>query len=141
MIGAPIVGITSKLSENDNVEVFKQNIITSCHNTLAVAQPALQNHPDLETIAVMEHAPRYDLRTVDPTGLKPKHVAFANTTFAQMLETSVFRDKIAIGKHSLECNGDLREARYKDDRCNKYDGVHMYSSVEGRSFTRRMIKI
>ena len=145
VIAAPTVDIsnmnTSKLFDGDNVEVYKQNVITSCHNTLAVAHNALQNLPNLEKVVVMEHAPRFDEENIDPTGLKPMLAKLANSTFAQMWHSSMFKDKLVIGKHSLDCTNDQRDIRYRDERSNRYDGVHMYSSYGKRAFTRSVTKI
>ena len=89
----------------------------------------------------MEHAPRFDVSDVDPTGLKPKLALFANSTFAQLWHSSVMKDRIVIGKHSLDCSGDQISARYRDDRSGKYDGVHLYGSQGKNVYTRSVIQI
>ena len=145
VIGAPSVDITnintSKLSVDDSIEVFKQDVVTSCHNIFAVAQNAVQNHPNLKKVVIMQHAPRFDEQNVDPTGLKPKLAKMANSTFSQLWHSSVHKDKIIIGQHSLDCTSDLVTARYKDERTNRYDGVHMYGSFGYRAFTRSVVQI
>ena len=47
----------------------------------AVAEAALTNHPQLENVVILEHAPRFDRKDVDPLGLEPKLATFANSTF------------------------------------------------------------
>ena len=145
IIGAPTVDIsnidTSKLSQNDSIEVYKQNIITSCHNIFATAHNAIENNHNLKKVVIAEHTPRYDEHFVDPTGLKHKLARFANTTFHQMLESSAYRDKVVIGKHNLECVGDQFDARYRDENANRYDCVHMYGTFGKRAFTRSLTRI
>ena len=145
VMGAPTVDIsnidTSRLTSNDNTEVYEQNIITSCHNIFAAAHKAIENNPNLQKVVITEHTPRYDEHHVDPTGLKHKLARFANTTFHQMRESSEYRDKIVIGEHGLLCVGDQFEARYRDEKTNKYDGVHMYGTFGMRAYTRSLTRI
>ena len=124
VIGAPSVDITnintSKLSVSDNIAVFEKNVVTSCHNTFAVAQNAIQNHHNIKKVVIMQHAPRFDEQNVDPSGLKPKLAKLANSTLSQLWHSSVHKDKIVIGHHNLDCSGDLVTARYRDERTNRY---------------------
>ena len=145
VIGAPTVDITnidtSQLSPRDNIEVYKQMIITSCHNTFATAHNAIEDNPNLKKVAITEHPPRFDEYDVDPTGLKPKLAEFANITFNQMWHNSEHKNKIVIGNHNLECVGDQLEARYRDENTKKYDGVHMYGFFGMRAYTRSLTQI
>ena len=74
VLAAPSVDIsnmnTARLTAKDNIEVFKQNVISSGHNMISVAENACKNHPELVKVVIMEHAPRYETHDVDPTGLK-----------------------------------------------------------------------
>ena len=51
ILGAPTVDITnldtSKLTDLDNIDVYKQKTIISCQNILTVAQNAIAKHPNL----------------------------------------------------------------------------------------------
>ena len=131
----------SKLSATDNIGIFKQNVVVSCHNTLTVATNAVRNNPSLQKVVIMEHAPRFDEYNVHPTGLKPELVKYANSTFYQILNSSALKDRIVIGKHNLECSGDIIAASYRDDKNNKYDGVHMKNNFGLRAYTRSVTKI
>ena len=104
-----------------------------------LAHEALKKHPKLQSVVIMEHVPRYDLAVLDPTGLKPKLAKFANSIFAQMWNSSIMKDKIVIGKHTLECSMDRMSAWYKDDRSGRYDGVHLYGIEGRRAFTKSML--
>ena len=123
-MGAPTVDIsnldTTKLSPGQNIEAYKQSILISCQNVFSAAHNALSRHPQLKKVVIMEHAPRFDAPDVDPTGLKPK--------LALLWHSSVMKDRIVIGKHSLDCSGEQISVRYRDDRSGRYDGVHMYGS-------------
>ena len=108
---APTVDIsnlnTSKLTDEDNVEVFKQNVLISSKNMFTVAQDALIRHPQLKKIILMEHAPRYDGAHVDPTQLKPKLAKLANDIYAQLWHSSALKEKIIVASHNLDCSDDL----------------------------------
>ena len=145
VLGAPTVDIsnldTSKLTSNDDTKVYKQKTVMSCKNLFAVAENALRSHPKLEKVIILEHAPRHDIGKVDPTKLKPKLALLANSTFAQLWHSSAMKDKIAIGKHNLDCSSDLIVERYKDDWSGRYDGVHLYGSQGKNVFTNSVCQI
>ena len=142
VIGAPSVDITnldtSNLTKNDNVEIFKQKVHVSCQNIITVAESAIRNHPELEKVVIVEHAPRFDLEEVDPTGLKPRLAVFANNTLNKLQHSSEMKDKIVIGKHSLD---KLHSRMYKDERTGRYDGLHMYGVNGFFMYTESVLKI
>ena len=107
ILAAPSVDITNidtaKVSTEENIKDFKQQMVTSCHNMFAVANEAIADHPELKRVILMEHAPRFDKKAIDPTGLKPKLALYANTIFAQMWQNSGTKERIIIGKHTRVC--------------------------------------
>ena len=145
ILAAPTVDIsnqdTSKLSEMDNIEVYKQKVIVSCQNIFAVAQKAIESKPELRKVVIMQHHPRHDVPAVDPTGLKPKLARFANSSLVQMWENSSVKDRIVIGKHDLECSGDMINARYRDSWSGRYDGVHLYNRQGRKAYTESVLCI
>ena len=142
VIGAPSVDITnldtSNVREKDNVEVFKQKIHVSCQNIITAAESAIRNHPELEKVVIVEHAPRFDIHEVDPTGLKPKLALFANNTLDKLQQSSDMKNKIVLGKHSLD---KLHSRMYKDERTGRYDGLHMYGVNGFLLYTDSIVKI
>ena len=106
ILGAPTVDITnldtSKEKPNDNMELFKQEIIISCQNMFSTAQNAIMKHPELKKITIMEHPPRFDTADVDPLSLKPQLAKFANFMFRQMWSNSSWKQRIILGQHKLE---------------------------------------
>ena len=145
VLSAPTVDIsntdTSRLRTSDNIEVYKQKIAISCENMFTVAQNALSRHPQLKTVVIMEHAPRFDVAFNDPTGLKSKLATFANSTLAQLWQSSPMKNKIVIGKHTLDCPDDMINAWYKDDSSSRYDGVHLYGSRGRDAYTKSVLEI
>lgn len=139
MLGAPTVDITNinttNLTTNDNIEVYKQEVVLSCRNMISVAENALQKHPKLQKVTINEHAPRHDKTDVDPTRLKPNLAMFANATLAELLRSSSMNDRITIGKHSLDCTD------YQIQRKFRNDGVH-FNEADGKdAYTNSLIKI
>ena len=101
----------------------------------------MSSRPQLETVVILEHAPRFDRKDVDPLGLKPKLATFANSTFYNLWLSSPFKDKIKIGKYNLDCSGDLVKTRYTDEKTQRFDGVHMYGVFGKRAFSRSLTRI
>jgi hypothetical protein len=85
----------------------------------------------------MEHPPRFDNKKVDPTSLKPTLARLANATLSQLWLNCPLKDKIFIGRHSLESSGTGAPhlARYKDQNTGRYDGVHMYGKSGCEDYT------
>ena len=106
-----------------------------------VATNALKTHPQMKNVIVLEHAPRHDVTITDPTQLKSKLAKFANTTLTQLWHSSNMKDRIIIGKHSLDYTENMLHAIYKDDWSGRYDGVHMYGSHGKGVYTRSVLQI
>ena len=145
ILSAPTVDIsnlnTSKLTDEDNVEVFKQNVLISSKNMFTVAQDALIRHPQLKKIILMEHAPRYDGAHVDPTQLKPKLAKLANNIYTQLWHSSALKEKIIVASHNLDCSDDLFTAWYTDVKTGRNDGVHMYGSHGKMAYTKSLVQM
>ena len=135
-MSAPTVDIsnidTSNVSANRNTDVYKKQVITSCQNMFILAQHSLEKNPHLSKVIIMEHPPRFDNHIVDPNSLKPNLARLANVTLGQLFLNSPFKDKIVIGRHSLESPGagPAHDARYVN-RSGRSDGVHFWG-VKGR---------
>ena len=106
-----------------------------------VAQAALTNHPELQSVVIMQHPPRYDSPDVDPIGIKPQLAQYANSTFHQMWQSSAMKDRLTLGVHSLSCPDDVLTARYRDENSGRYDGVHMYGRQGMKAFSSSVILI
>ena len=132
---------TSNISPNDNTEAFKQNVIISCKNIFTVAENALRNHQNLEKVVIIEHPPRFDRKETDPLGLKPHLARYANMIFGQLWLSSPLKDKIMIGSHCLGHTNTQIIKLYRNERTNRFDGVHMYSKHGRHQFTKSLIHI
>ena len=124
VLAAPTVDIsnmnTANLTVNDNIEVYKQKVLISCENMFTVANNALKEHKNIEKVILMEHAPRLDLGSNDPTRLKSKLAKFANSSLQQLLNDSTMKERIMIGRHwTLECSENMIDAMYMDNRSGK----------------------
>ena len=106
----------------------------SCQNLFSSAHNSLQKHPNIQKVIIMEHSPRFDEKDLDPIGLKPALVNYANSIFNQLWLDSPFKNKISIGKHSLNTSSSGREHNesYKNTKNGKYDGVHFFG-IFGRN--------
>ena len=85
----------------------------------------------------MEHPPRFDLPDSDPHSVKPNLAKVANIHLGQMWLNSPLKDKIFIGRHSLESPGvgAAHFRRYQNSFTGRYDGVHLYGQRGYTDFT------
>ena len=145
VLAAPTVDIsnldTEHVTKKDNIEIYKQKVMTSCLNMFSVATNAVISHPEIKKVLIMEHAPRHDKPEVDPTGLKSTLAKFANSTLDQLWHSSDFKNKIVIGKHSLDVASKKTAAVYRDDWSGRFDGVHMYGRYGKKVYTSSVSKI
>ena len=95
----------------------------------------------MKKVTIMNHAPRYDTHDVDPMGLKHKLANYANNYMLELWLDCPMKDRISIGSHNLECSGEERMKRYKDDRSGRYDGVHHNSGVGKVFYTESVLEI
>ena len=143
ILGAPTVDITNldtnRKKAEENIEFFKQEVVVSCQNMFTTAQNALMKHPELKTVTLMEHPPRFDNVEIDPSFLKPKLAQYANDVFRQLWSSSSLRHKIVLGlSQGLDCKGKARLARYTRTHDLKHDGIHLYG-VSGRAAFRKSV--
>ena len=145
VLAAPTIDVTnidaSEVSIDDNIEVYKQKIQISCENMFSVATKALENHQELEKVILMEHPPRHDPKSNDPTGLKPYLANFANSTLQKLLQRSTMNNKIIVGKHNLDFSQNMTTAIFEHDWRGNFDGVHMHGSFGTSMFTESVLNI
>ena len=107
----------------------------------SAAVSALDVQPSLQKVVIMNQTPRYDGAAVDPLSLKPALAQLFNRTLVDLWIDSPLKDKVVIGIHNLECVGGIKEARYRDNRNRKYDGVHLYGPSGRKAYTISVLDI
>ena len=123
------------------MDYFKQVTIMSATNLFEAATNALKVQPSLEKVIIMKQTPRYDPRDVDPFGLKPSLSLLFNNTLGSLWLDSPLKEKLFVGDHNIECNGAIREARYRQTRSGRYDGIHLYGSSGRKAYTNSVLNI
>ena len=121
-----ITNLDTKSNPDEHVDYLKQQAVISARNIFSTAVNALVSHPGLKIVVIMNQTPRYDDKSVDPLSLKPVLALLFNNTLTEFWAESKFRAKLAIGSHTLNCSGGVKEARYRDIKHKKYDGLHLY---------------
>ena len=131
VMSAPTVDITnidtSKLTENDNTDIYQQMVYVSCVNMFTCAENAAKENPNLKKVIIMEHAPRYDTKDIDPLSLKPALAKYANNVIMQLYLNSKLKNRITIGQHSLATSGygSEHEDRFKNTKSSNTSMVNM----------------
>ena len=87
-------------------------------------QEGLSSHPQLDN----ETTPRYDPVNVDPLCLKHALSQMFNNRISELWLKSQHKDKIFIGNHNIDCMGVIKDARYRETKTGRFDGIHLYGS-------------
>ena len=74
-------------------------------------------------------------------GLKPSLSLFFNNTLGSLWMDSPLKHKLLVGDHNIECNGAIREARYRHTKTGRYDGIHIYGSSGRKAYTNSVLNI
>ena len=62
------------------------------------------------------------------------------STLIELWISSIFRDRIEIVNHNLDCVGAVREARFRDSINGKFDGVNMYGPSGKKAYTISLLQ-
>lgn len=136
-----ITNLNTKENPEKYTEYFKQVAVMSATNLFQVAENAFKDSPSTSKVIIMKQIPRYDPLEVDPLSLKPSLSLLFNKTLTKLWMDSSLKDKIFIGTHNIECNGAIREARYRHTKSGKFDGIHLYGSSGRKAYTRSVLNI
>ena len=145
-MSAPTVDITNMDTSNmapNSEEIYKQKAVISSKNMFNTALRSLKQHPNLYKLVIFEQPPRFDTPRTDPTSLKSTLARVANATLSELWENSPLKDKICIGRHSLESSGAgaVHFERYENNFTGKYDGVHLYGLTGANDYTNSVKSI
>ena len=146
VMSSPTVDITnldsSKLKHSDDTAGYQHYVLTSCQNMFTTAQRALEEHPNLKKVVIMEHAPRYDEKDNDPLGLKPELSKYANSVYNQLWLDSHLKNKISVGRHSLnEISDESYDDIFRNPKSGRHDGVHLYGRSGRKIYTKSVKNI
>ena len=136
-----VTNLNTKDKPEEYLTYFKQEVIMSAQHLFSAAVTALQEHPRLKKLIIMNLTPRYDDTVSDPLSLKPALALLFNNTLQSAWIDSSVRDRLVIGTHSLDCVGATQEARYRDTKTGKFDGVHLYGSSGRKAYTVSVLDI
>ena len=127
VLAAPSVDIsnleTADLKPSDNTDDLKEKVGLSCQNMIKVAEDSLKNNMQLKKVTILNHAPRFDHRDIDPMGLKPNLAIFANNYLMELWLYSPLKNKIHLGTHNLDY------------------GVHMHSKLSREEYMKSVQNI
>ena len=143
IIQAGSIDITNFKTTNDKLERFreyyKQETVVAANNLFSAVTDALNTNPELKKVIIMKQIPRYDTKANDSSAVKSLLSKLFNTTLDQLLLRSEYQDKITIGTHRLECEGGIRDSRYRNN--NRYDGIHMVGPSGKKAYTESVLCI
>ena len=141
IMSAPTVDITnldakSHLTEEEQDKLNYEAKLSS-QNMFSLAERSLSDNPNLKKVVILEHPPRFDLPDSDPYSVKPGLAKLANIHLGQLWLNSSFKEKIVIGRHSLESSGagTAHFRRYQNRFTGRYDGVHLYGQTGHTDYT------
>ena len=136
-----ITNLKTQQNSYENIEYFKQETVLSATNFFQAAIDALSVSPSLEKVVILNQVPRYDPANVDPLSLKPALSQLYNNTITQLWMSSSLKDRIVLGSHNIECSGAIKEARYRETKSVKFDGIHLFGSSGQKAYTLSVLNI
>ena len=136
-----ITNLNTRENTEQYMEYFRQEAIMSATNLFQAGLNALEANPGLKKVIIMKQIPRYDPTNVDPLSLKAALSILFNNTLTRLWMESPFKEKMFIGNHNIECNGSIREARYRHTKSGKFDGIHLYGSSGRKAYTKSVLNI
>ena len=136
-----ITNLKTNVEPAKNAEYFKQEAVMSAKNLFSVCESAVEGNPNLKKVVLMKQTPRYDPVTVDPCSMKPVLSELFNSTLVECWMSSKVKDKIFIGSHNIDCTGGIREARYRETKTGRFDGIHLLGSSGKKAFTNSVLNI
>ena len=136
-----ITNLNTKDNPTEYMEYYRQETVISATNIFNAGENALRLNPNIKKVVIMKHIPRYDPAEVDPLGLKPSLSLLFNNTLGNLWMESKFKQKMFIGNHNIDCNGAIREARYRHTKSGRFDGIHLYGSSGMKAYTQSVMNI
>ena len=120
---------------------FQQVATVSAKNLFSACEYAAMKNPSLKKIIVLKQTPRYDPASVDPLSVRPVLSELFNRTLEQCLQSSQVRDRIFLGTHSIDCTGAIRDARYRETKSGRFDGLHLFGTSGSKAYTNSVLNI
>ena len=136
-----ITNLKTNVQPSEHTEYFKQEAVISAKNLFSVVENSARSYPNLKKIVIMKQTPRYDPPIMDPLSLKPVLSELYNKTLEECLQSSQLKDRIILGTHNIDCTGSIREARYRETKSGRFDGLHLYGSSGGKAYTNSVLNI
>ena len=136
-----ITNLDTKNNPSKHLEYFRQETVKSANSFFQTGVNAISAYPSLEKVVLMKQVPRYDPANVDPLAIKPALSQLYDNTITDLWMTSKHKGKIAIGSHNIACTGAIKEARYRETKTGKYDGIHLYGSSGRKAYTQSVLNI
>ena len=136
-----ITNLNTKDDPMQYMEYFRQETIMSATNLFQAGVNALRIQPTLAKVVIMKQIPRYDPSDVDPMSLKASLALLFNNTLANLWMESPDKHRLFIGNHNIECNGAIRESRYRHTKSGRYDGIHLYGNSGSKAYTLSVLNI
>ena len=121
----------TNLSEGAPEEYAQQQVKVASQNMVSVATTALASNPRLQQVVLMQAPPRYDG--------KDELNKYGNKELLKARDesTSIHKQRVVIGVHNLDCEGNLRASRFGDGRKGpRPDMIHMKGPSGKAAFTR-----
>ena len=116
-----VTNLNTKENPEKYMEYYRQVAIMSATNLFQAGTNALEANKDLRKVIIMKQIPRYDPMDVDPLSLKASLSLLFNNTLTSLWMESPLKERLFIGNHNIECNGAIREARYRHTKSGRFD--------------------
>ena len=119
----------------ERIEALKNEIKVSSVKLFNIAEKSLIDNKGLENVVILKRMFRCDTLKNDPAQLKNHLSEYGNRVLDDIWLTKWCPQNIRIAQQALDCNGELRCARFGLPTSKGYDGVHMRGKMSVQHYT------
>ena len=123
------------------IEAMKNEVKVSTSKLYSIAEKSLEENPTLEQVIILKRIFRCDPKNRDPLGMKSQLSEYGNNLLDELWMTRGCPQNIKIEKQALECDGELRVARFGLPSANGYDGTHFRGEMAVQHYTASMLNV
>ena len=107
----------------------------------AIAEKSLAENKNLEKVIILKRIFRCDKLNNDPSQIRNKLSEFGNRTYDDIWLSRGCPKNIVLAYQPLECEGELRKARFGSPSDQSYDGIHFRGKQAVQHYTNSVIHV
>ena len=123
----------------NSMEHLKDNVRKVSENMYTLAEKYLQKFPNIDNVILLKQPYRCDSSDHETNQMKSKLCDFSSRVLDDLWLSRGCPNNIKIADEKLECQGELKRARFGHENQFNYDGIHYNGELGTQHFTGSMI--